>query len=230
MYYLSTQMCCELIVLSLLFFILNIHRSAVCLFISDASMSELSATECTREEMIEMIGLIAGDIRGSWSYGVIDRIGEIRKLYMCLKQECPDIDEESATSDGRWFRDTWTGYYETTPTFNTLSRNALIYLCQVLHHPQEILMSQSPLTLEGSLKMLISTYDEKDVESCVKKIIEKEKEEHRIRNMENEIKELKRRLAAANAAAAMSAYRPLATQQCDCSRIGGDCICDTSRC
>ncbi len=95
------------------------------------------ASRFSKLEMKDMIGMIAADIRGDWSNGVMDRIESIKELYEELEEECPFIDAESALKDGRWFRDDWTGYYGNGDRCD-LSERAIIYLYLTLNHPHNL--------------------------------------------------------------------------------------------
>lgn len=87
-----------------------------------------------KDEIPQMIGLIAADIRGSWADNVVFRIACIRELYQILGQECPEIDIEAVTFDGRWFKG-WCGPYGGSENPDFYSEDALRYLTWVLENP-----------------------------------------------------------------------------------------------
>lgn len=60
-----------------------------------------------RHAAIRVIASLAYDIRGDWNQYVPSRCRMIDRLSEDYHIDIPEIDEEEACYDGRWFRDVW---------------------------------------------------------------------------------------------------------------------------
>ncbi len=82
----------------------------------DSELFSLEGEDFTEEEIMELIGAIAVDIRGDWSYGsdVNGRLKTIRDLCFVIGDGGSDYEIrelwDKASEDGRYLRNEFSGY------------------------------------------------------------------------------------------------------------------------